>query len=338
MMRQPRFWSKDGNRLMRWLLAPLGWIYGGLTLRRVAKPGWRAPVPVISIGNFTVGGGGKTPTAMAMAHALSARGDAPVLITRGYGGQLAGPVRVVPGQHRAAETGDEPLLLAAVAPTIVARDRRAGAMMALEHGAGCLILDDALQNPDLIKDLSLAVVDAGFGFGNGACLPAGPLRAPVAAMARHVDAILLIGAGNKPEGFPAKLPCFRATLEPQRPASLPAGAAVLAYCGLARPEKFATSLRALGLDLRGLREFPDHHPFTAAEAEALLAEAEQLGAALVTTEKDAARFAGEPAFARLAAASHAIPVRLQAEAAFWDWLYAGLSSVRSRASTASGPA
>ena len=157
-------------------------------------------------------------------------------------------------------------------------------------------------------------------------------------MARHVDAVLLIGGGDKPEGLPAGLPCFRATLKPERPATLPVRQAVLAYCGLARPEKFAASLRDLGLDVRGLREFPAHHPFTGAEAETLLAEAEQLGVALVTTEKDAARFAGEPKLARLAAASHSIPVSLQAEDAFWDWLYAGLSSARSRASTASGPA
>lgn len=337
MIRQPRFWSQDGNPLPRWLLSPLGWLYGAITLRRMRQPSWRAPVPVVSLGNFTVGGGGKTPTALALAEALQARGEVPVFITRGYGGRLTGPVRVEPGQHTARDVGDEPLLLARMAPTIVARDRRAGAALALEQGATCLLLDDALQNPALVKDISLAVVDAAFGFGNGACLPAGPLRAPVAAAARHVDGVLLIGDAPAPAALPA-LPRFRGRMVAAAGARPEAGMKILAYCGLARPEKFHASLREAGFDIGRSRDFPDHHLYSESEAQALLAEARALGLQLMTTEKDAVRLAGSPGLAALAAESGVFRIRLEPEPAFWEWLYAGLESARKRASTASGPA
>ncbi len=337
-MRQPRFWSKDGNRFFRGLLAPIGWIYGNLTLRRLRQRGWRAEVPVISIGNFTVGGGGKTPTAIALAEALATRGERPFLLTRGYGGQLAGPVLVEPGRHAARDVGDEPLLLARAAPTIVARDRRAGAQAAIAAGADCLLLDDALQNPALVKDISLAVIDAGFGFGNGACLPAGPLRAPVLPMAGHVDAVLMVGEGPIPEGLPADMPIFRARIVPMDNPAAMAGRPVMAYCGLARPDKFVATLHQAGMYVAELRDFPDHHAFTPAEAKALMRQAEAEDLVLVTTEKDAARLTGDPALLDLARASHVVKIRLEPEPEFLIWFYARLDSARSRARTASGPA
>ncbi|MFY8113745.1 MAG: tetraacyldisaccharide 4'-kinase [Rhabdaerophilum sp.] len=338
MMRQPAFWSRDGNRLWRAVLAPFGWIYGALTLRRLRRPGWRAPVPVVSIGNFTVGGGGKTPTTLALAAALKTRGERPFLLTRGYGGQLAGPVLVEPGLHQARDVGDEPLLLAAIAPTVVARDRRQGAEAALAAGATCLLLDDALQNPALVKDISLAVIDAAFGFGNGACLPAGPLRAPVRAMAGSVHAVLLVGDGPIPDELPPGLPLFRAQLVPAGEWTALIGRKVLAYCGLARPGKFLATLESAGITVAEMAEFPDHHAFTPAEADALLRRAEAGGLVLVTTEKDAARLTGDPALRALAAASQVVAVRLEPEPAFLDWFYRAFDSARSRASTASGPA
>jgi tetraacyldisaccharide 4'-kinase len=338
MIRQPRFWSRDGNRLWRAMLAPIGWLYGRLTLRRLRKPGWRVSVPVVSIGNFTVGGGGKTPTTLALAEALAARGEKPFLLTRGYGGGMAGPVRVEPGRHAARDVGDEPLLLARAAPTIVARDRRAGAEAALAAGAGCLLLDDALQNPALIKDISLAVIDAGFGFGNGACLPAGPLRAPVAAMAASVHAALLIGEGPIPDALPPGLPLFRAQIVPAGDLTALTGRKVLAYCGLARPEKFRATLEGAGIVVAALADFPDHHAFTPDEAKRLMDEAAAAGLVLVTTEKDAVRLTGDPALHALAAASRVVRIRLEPEPAFLDWFYRAFDSARSRASTASGPA
>lgn len=338
MMRQPRFWSRDGNRLWRVMLAPLGWLYGRLTLRRLRRPGWRAPVPVVSIGNFTVGGGGKTPTTLALAEALTKKGERPFLLTRGYGGQMAGPTLVEPGRHAARDVGDEPLLLARAAPTIVARNRRAGAEAALAAGAGCLLLDDAMQNPALVKDISLAVIDAGFGFGNGACLPAGPLRAPVAAMAKSVHAALLVGEGPIPDAVPPGLPLFRAQIVPADDLTALVGRKVLAYCGLARPGKFHATLEAAGIMVAAVADFPDHHAFTPAEAGRLIAEAAEAGLVLVTTEKDAARLTGDPALRALAAASHVVAVRLEPEPAFFDWFYRAFDSARSRVSTASGPA
>lgn len=338
MMRQPRFWSRDGNRLWRVMLAPLGWLYGALTLRRLRHSGWRAPVPVVSIGNFTVGGGGKTPTTLALAEALTNRGERPFLLTRGYGGQVAGPVLVEPGRHEARDVGDEPLLLARAAPTIVARNRRAGAEAALAAGATCLLLDDALQNPALVKDISLAVIDAGFGFGNDACLPAGPLRAPVAAMATHVDAVLLVGSEPIPEQVPANMPLFRARMVPAVDTAYLAGRKVVAYCGLARPEKFLATIEEAGIDVAEFRAFPDHHAFTASEASSLLGKAETDGLVLLTTEKDAVRLTGAPELVALARASRILPIRLEPEPAFLDWFYRAFDSARSRVSTASGPA
>lgn len=330
MMRQPRFWAKGGNPLLRRLLAPLGFLYGWLTMRRMRKPGWRAPVPVISVGNFTVGGGGKTPTTLALVRHLIAAGETPVVVTRGYGGRLAGPVQVDPGRHTASETGDEPLLLARLTRTIVSRDRPAGADVACQSGATCLVLDDALQNPTLAKDLSLAVVDAGFGFGNGACLPAGPLRAPVAAMARHVDALLLIGRAHDGLTLPAGLPVFRADLVAE-PLDVPGPAPrVLAYCGLARPEKFHQSLAEAGMVVAARRDFPDHHPYSPEEALALLETARREGLALVTTEKDIVRLSGHPDLERLAQASLVLRIRIEAEPAFWTWVDQRLASARSR--------
>ncbi|MCA3636509.1 MAG: tetraacyldisaccharide 4'-kinase, partial [Methylobacterium sp.] len=193
-MRAPAFWQAGGNRLAAWLLAPIGWLYGRIALARLAREGERVALPVIAIGNFTAGGAGKTPVARAIATALAQRGEKPFILSRGYGGSLRGPHRVEPAHDNAAMVGDEPLMLARTCPVIVSRDRRAGAKLAIQQGASVLVLDDALHNPHLAKDFALAVVDGGAGFGNGFCLPAGPLRAPVEPMLAQTDAVLMIGA------------------------------------------------------------------------------------------------------------------------------------------------
>jgi tetraacyldisaccharide 4'-kinase len=297
-MRALAFWSRPPG-LLALLLRPLGWLYGRATALRMARPGAPAGVPVVCVGNFTAGGAGKTPTARWIAAWAAAEGLRPAVLSRGYGGALAGPVAVDPAAHGAADVGDEPLLLARDGHVVVARDRVAGAAFARRAGAGLIVLDDGLQNPSLRKDVSIAVVDGGVGFGNGFCLPAGPLRAPVADQLRHVDAVLVIGEGAPGDAAAAAAeaagrPVLRAALRPD-PAAVAAlaGRPLLAFAGIGRPEKFFGTLRAAGLDIRETRAFADHHPFTAAEAEELRAAAAGRGLTLVTTEKDAMRWPGE---------------------------------------------
>ncbi len=286
-MKAPVFWSSPRG-LVAWLLAPFGWIYGAITAWRMGRSGTRVGIPVICIGNLTAGGAGKTPTVRMLAEALRAQGENPYVVSRGYGGSLAGPVRVDPDQMSAADCGDEPLLLARSLPVIVSRDRLEGARLAEAEGATLVLLDDGLQNPRLAKDCSIAVVDAGQGFGNGLCLPAGPLRAPVGAQMRHVDAVLLIGEGVAPDLADALVFCARIVPEPGAVAAL-SGRPLLAFAGIGRPDKFFATLRESGLAVAATRTFADHHPYTEAEIASLRADAAASGLTMVTTEKDAAR-------------------------------------------------
>jgi tetraacyldisaccharide 4'-kinase len=291
-MKAPAFWSAKPG-VIAWLLSPLGWIYGLATAWRMAKPGRKTALPVICIGNLTAGGAGKTPTVLMLAKALLNAGETPFVVSRGYGGRLTGPVRVLPGKMTAADCGDEPLLLARHVPAIVSRDRLAGARLAQAEGATLVLLDDGLQNPGLYKDFSIAVIDAGAGFGNGFCVPAGPLRAPVGLQMIHVDALLVIGEGNM--ALPAMAarsgkPLFHTSITPdaititqlrERP--------VIAFAGIGRPEKFFDTLRSAGIAVAATRAFADHHAFGAAELAELRRAAESKKWQLVTTEKDMVR-------------------------------------------------
>lgn len=337
-MRAPAFWQSQGSQTLAWLLAPLGWLYGRITLARLANPGERVAVPVIAIGNFTAGGAGKTPVARALATALAQRGEKPFILSRGYGGSLRGPHRVEPAHDTAAMVGDEPLMLARTCPVIIARDRRAGARMAIEQGASVLVLDDALHNPHPAKDFTLAVVDGGAGFGNGFCVPAGPLRAPVEPMLAQTDAVLMIGADRYHVAVELRgRPIFASAIAADpRIAEALRGQCVLAFCGIGRPEKFAETLRDIGAEIVRLRAFPDHHAFTESEASALLSEAGKLGAMLVTTEKDAMRLAGGPAREKLREAATVLPVSVPLPDALLAAIYRAVDSSRSRVSTASG--
>jgi tetraacyldisaccharide 4'-kinase len=264
------------------LLTPVGAAIdaAGRLRRAVARP-YRAPVPVICVGNLVAGGSGKTPVALSLAEMLAARGIAALIVMRGYGGKLAGPVRVDPEHHDAAAVGDEALLAAGQTACWVARDRAAGVRAAVADGAEAVILDDGFQNPHVAKDLSLVVVDAAAGFGNCRLIPAGPLRERVTAGLARADAVMLVG-----EGAPViDRPILRVSLDPidgERFSS----AKIVAFAGIGRPEKFFASLRALGADLVGERGFPDHHPYRAAELAALRRDADAAGARLVTTRKD----------------------------------------------------
>jgi tetraacyldisaccharide 4'-kinase len=292
----PAFWQAGTASPWPALLAPLGGVTAWLTRRRVARPGWHSPVPVLCCGNVTAGGAGKTTLALDLGQRLCARGAKMHFLTRGHGGSVHGVLQVDPARHSSALVGDEPLLLAAVAPTWVAADRAAGARVAIAAGAEALLLDDGLQNPSLEKDFSLLVIDGRTGFGNGRLIPAGPLREPIAAGAARCCAAVLIGddATGALAALPADLPVFHATLVPEGGEQV-AGRRVLAFAGIADPTKFFATLAGAGAELVGKRSFPDHHFYGEPILRALLAEAERLNAIAVTTPKDAVRL---PAWAR----------------------------------------
>jgi tetraacyldisaccharide 4'-kinase len=285
-MRAREFWDAPPG-LAAGLLAPAGaaWNAAARLRRAVARP-YRAVVPVLCVGNLVAGGSGKTPVVLSLAGVAATRGIALHVVTRGYGGRLAGPVRVDPARHDAVAVGDEPLLIAARAPCWVARDRAAGIAAAVEAGAAMIVLDDGFQNPTVTKDLSLLVVDADYGFGNGRVMPAGPLREPVAAGLARADGIVLLGDGPAPPQLrEAARPVLRAVLAPVAGERF-AGMRVVAFAGIGLPKKFFASLRRLGAVLLAEHAFADHHRFRESEIARLRREAERVAGHLVTTAKD----------------------------------------------------
>ena len=285
----------------------------------MTRPGLRAGLPVLCVGNFTHGGTGKTPAVIWLATMLQEAGERPFCLSRGYGGSLAGPRQVDAHSDGAAQVGDEALLLARVAPTVVARDRVAGAQAARAAGASVIVMDDGLQNAALAKDFTLAVVDGRRGLGNARVFPAGPLRAPLAVQLKRTDALLLVGdgagAGDIGAAAPG-LPVFHGRLQPDPRTNVELKARkVLAFAGIGDPDKFFTTATEAGIAVAERKPFPDHHRFTAEEAAELIMQAEHSGLALLTTEKDRARMAGEPLLEALAARAHVLPVTLQVQEA-----------------------
>jgi tetraacyldisaccharide 4'-kinase len=340
-MREPSFWWRE-PALAASVLAPVAAIYGAVATRRLHGRGRRADVPVICIGNPTVGGAGKTPTALAVARLLSAAGERPVFLTRGYGGSHAGPLEVDAARHRAADVGDEPLLLARAAPTIVARARVAGAQLACARGASVIVMDDGFQNPSLVKDVSLLVVDARRGQGNGKVIPAGPLRAPLDPQLALAHALVVIGsplsASTTTVTTRARgLPVFRARLVPDASFLAALGSSrVLAFAGIGDPQKFFATLAEAGVTVAATRGFPDHHRFSQTEAKALREQADRDGLMLLTTEKDLARLAGDAELSEFAAHVHALPVTVafEDEHAFRSLLLERVSAARTRSMAA----
>ncbi|MCK4868663.1 MAG: tetraacyldisaccharide 4'-kinase [Alphaproteobacteria bacterium] len=289
-MRAPAFWS--GPSALSALLLPLGAVYAAAgRLRRLAVSPQQPPVPVICVGNLVAGGAGKTPVAQAIARHMIAQGVEVHFLSRGYGGKLKGPVRVVPGIHDAADVGDEPLLLAGTTACWVAVDRVAGAQAAAAEGAQVIIMDDGHQNPGLVKSVSIVVVDGETGFGNGRVIPAGPLREPVAEGLARADAVVILGddKAGVARMLPPGMKLLRGHLAPTKESHALDGESVLAFAGIGRPEKFFDTIRALGCKLVESRAFPDHHPYSHKQAKEIIDDAWAKGALPVTTAKDAVR-------------------------------------------------
>ena len=288
-MKYPNFWGKEQPDWRTKALLPASWVYhAGHRIRYASSRPKRAGVPVICVGNVTVGGAGKTPVAIYIADYLASRGININFLSRGYGGrQNFSPTLVDTDRHTAKDVGDEPLILAQHGITWVSPDRVAGAQRAVANGAELIVMDDGFQNPGLIKDLSILIFDGEFGIGNGALLPAGPLREPLFNAISRAHAAIIIGddTQNLEATLAATLPVFTAKFVPignKGKTGLP----VVAFAGIGRPDKFFSSLRAAGYHITAKRSFPDHHHYSNSDLIALRSESRKLGAKLMTTEKD----------------------------------------------------
>lgn len=296
-MHEPAFWHRPSSLTSR-LLTPIAALYGAISARRMQQPGRDAGIAVICVGNYHVGGAGKTPTVLALTHLLRGLGEQPAVLSRGYGGRLHGPLLVDPDTHRAADVGDEPLMMARHVAVVVARDRVAGAALARAQGASVIVMDDGLQNPALRKDVSLVVIDARRGLGNGRVFPAGPLRAPLPPQLARTDALIVIGDGHAADSVAAAVSAgggavLHAAIVPDaRAVAALRGKRVLAFAGIGDPARFFRTLRASGIDVVSEHVFADHHAFTASEVASLVTQARRDGLTPVTTEKDLARLQG----------------------------------------------
>ena len=291
----PFWWTKPDWRA--WALSPLSFVYGQIAGRRMARNRRQlSPVPVVCVGNFTVGGAGKTPTVLALVRAAKAQGLTPGVLSRGYGGSLDVTTVVDPDHHRSVDVGDEPLLLARHALTVISRKRVAGARRLVDEGADIIIMDDGFQSARLAVDFALVVIDTVRGIGNGHLVPGGPVRAPIRVQMRYLDAILKVGNGNAADRLVrqaarAGKPIYVASLSPHGDAGL-AGQRLLAFAGIADPDKFYRTLGDLGAEVVEQRSFPDHHHLNDDEIADLLDHAAANGLQLATTAKDFVRLKG----------------------------------------------
>ena len=296
MIRTPKFWySRPG--FLAWTLFPLGWLYAKATAWRINKSKIISPesCPVICIGNIHAGGTGKTPTTIAFVEHLQSLKHVVVVVSRGYGGTIRDPVEVEPATHNANLVGDEPLLLAAFCKVVVANDRAEGISLALKSKPDVILLDDGFQDPSIHKDFSMIVVDANHGFGNGFCIPAGPLREPFINGMNRADMCLSIGSEIAQKKFLQKLKAplnvehVTAEIKPLLSGMDWKGLRVFAFAGMADPEKFFITLQTLGVNILGTEVLSDHQPLSPRLMKRLSAKAKSLDAQLVCTEKDSVR-------------------------------------------------
>lgn len=292
-MRAPGFWYLDRRTVSSLALEPLGWLYGlGSRFRNFATTSHRAGLPVICIGNFVAGGAGKTPVALALAKLLHQQQKPVGFLTRGYGGKLSGPVVVEPGIHSFVDVGDEALLLADMGPTIVARDRPAGADQLSRSDINVILMDDGFQNPLLHKNLCLIVIDHSQGIGNGRVIPAGPLRGFLQDQISNAHGFIVVGGKLIDQNLNQLLqnsgkPVFGAALEPTNNAPGLAGKKVIAFSGIGMPDKFFATLEQAGAEIAERIRFPDHHRFSQSDAQWLLGlQDDNPGCLLITTAKD----------------------------------------------------
>jgi len=302
---------------MSLLLSPLAAIYGSIAARRMQRKGFDAGIPVFCVGNYHVGGAGKTPTVLALVTLLRDLGETPVVLSRGYGGRLRGPVMVGPDRHLAADVGDEPLMLARTVPVAVARERLDGLALAKSQGATVIVMDDGFQNPAIAKDVSLIVIDGHRGLGNARVFPAGPLRAPLLPQIDRSDALVVVGEGKAADAVSAAIaaqdkPVLTARIQADDAAlSSLHGQRVLAFAGIGDPDRFFRTLARNGIEVLRQRAFADHHPFTQSEIEALVSEAKSEALIPVTTEKDLARLGVGGELPPWAQGIVAFPVKLE---------------------------
>lgn len=284
-MNTPAHWTSFSLKTLA--LLPLSWLYRlGNWLDRETSKAYLSPIPVVSVGNATVGGTGKTPTTLALAPLLAQLGYTVHILTLGYGGTPAHTAHRVTDADTATTVGDEALLLARATPTWVGRDRLASAYAAQKSGATLALCDDAHQHYRLQKNLSFLVIDGPYGFGNRQLLPAGPLREPLARALLRADAAILIGHDTHQLKDRVNLPVFTAHL---CPVAFELPPRLVAFAGIGRPEKFFDTLRQMGGNLVATERFPDHHRYSDADITALLAKAAAHRACLITTEKDAVK-------------------------------------------------
>ncbi len=281
-MKTPRFWNEKS--FISDCLLPFGDLYDLATrLRLKLKSSYKAKCPVICVGNITAGGTGKTPVSLSVAEMLQQMGYNPFFISRGYGGRIHNVV-VNKEVHTPQQVGDEPLLLAECAPTVVNPDRASAARLAIAHGADCLVMDDGFQNPGLYKDISLLVFDGRYGVGNGRVIPAGPLRETFDEGIKRAQAVVILGEDKTGIAKRTSLPIFYAEVKEEQPQN--AKRDVLAFAGIGHPEKFYTSLAKCGLNVVKTHNFPDHYFYTRAELNKLIDEAKNKDLDIFTTSKD----------------------------------------------------
>lgn len=292
----PSWWQNETGRILPKYLSPLGKVYGAVVKARFRyTKQYESKLPVLCVGNFTQGGTGKTPISLKIASMMQAEGWDPTFLSRGYKGKLAGPILVDSEIHTAAEVGDEPLLLSRGAPTIVAKSRVEGIWLIEQRHNNFVIMDDGFQNPSVRKNISIIAIDSATGLGNHRIFPAGPLRAPLEFQLAHADAIVITGGhatnleDELKERYNFKNPIISGRLRPSSDTSWVKEKPILAYAGIARPEKLFDSLVKAGGKVIRRIPFPDHHQFTTKDADHLtkLALADDLQ--LITTEKDLAR-------------------------------------------------
>lgn len=301
-------------------MTPASWVVDRIAARRLdnASP-YTSTLPVVCVGNLTAGGAGKTPLSLLIASLIAER--KPAFLTRGYRGRLHGPHQVEPQKDAAADVGDEALLLARRGPTVVSRQRAEGARLIERLGCGAIIMDDGMQNRQVLPSLTLVVVDGSRGIGNGAVIPAGPLRLSVERQLRLADAIVINGGSKRLPSIESmkaqfKGPVLEADIVPDGDTEFLRGLPFVAFAGIGSPARFFATARRAGAVLRAEVAFGDHHALSERQAESLLKQAATHSAGLLTTEKDWVRLAGlDGARGELRKRSEFLPVKTVMEAA-----------------------